>query len=573
MSKKERVIVTLLTVCIALLPTYQVIAEAAKLNLAIGFRLGLLLDPKLEESFVLTKKKILQYGIDEVRIYGGGNATAYKYLDITGFPEIVKQDNPQELKKFKAGLKWFEEHGVRVTLSGGEPSLPGLTYHGKNDNTFFDIYPEAKYLENGLLWKFYEERTYALFKTFPEVDATDCYLWETPLLDDLNYFPGIKWQKSIRWHIGENQYYSHADYLTEFMAALTRGAKRAGKNFSILTFSHYPHQERLLIESLIELERRKVPLLMVHKSQSGDWDPYRGPNNVMLATKSKSSLLFDGIGEYWGRSLIPYCFPEEIQFRLQHALEHNKNIHTVAMRSFWENDQTLFNNYNEINLFALARLAEDPSADIEKIWMEWANERFGEEAAPKIAAALKRTDDIGKLVYYFKGIWVQEHSRLATLDYLTAQVLHTGRAMLEWYPDDLKNNALIAAFMCRPTDEIIEIAVSDRKLAVFLCQESIADIESVKKQLAPSEYKKLAYELNLQKDFAALSALHIEAYLRYIMDRNKPSRENSAQLSQRLSEMEKMSSVIDKKYGAENYLLSGDRIREFVTDINKRRKE
>ena len=55
-------------------------AESPTLNVAIGFRLGLLMDPNLESSFEVTKEKILQYGIDEVRIYGGGNAITYRYL-------------------------------------------------------------------------------------------------------------------------------------------------------------------------------------------------------------------------------------------------------------------------------------------------------------------------------------------------------------------------------------------------------------------------------------------------------------------------------------------------------------
>ena len=43
----------------------------------------------------------------------------------------------------------------------------------------------------------------------------------------------------------------------------------------VLTFSHYPWQEKLLIEALQQINR-DVPLLLNHKSQPGDWDPFRG---------------------------------------------------------------------------------------------------------------------------------------------------------------------------------------------------------------------------------------------------------------------------------------------------------
>ncbi|MBD0778647.1 hypothetical protein HPE56_12660 [Maribacter sp. ANRC-HE7] len=564
-----RTLFTILLLALVLPVTGQT-EKDKQYNLAVGFRLGLLMDPTLEGNFEMTKKKILEYDVDEVRIYGGGNAITYKYIDIKGFPEIKQQGNPEELDKYKKGLKWFKDHGIRITLSGGEPSLPGMDYYSKDKNSFFNLYPEAKYLENGLLWKFYEERTYALFKTFPQVDATDYFLWETPILDDLNYFPGIKWQKPITWHKGENQYYSLADYLTEFMAAVIRGANRAKKDFSILTFSHYPYQEKLLLESLKELERRNESFLMVHKSQPGDWDPYKGPNNIMMQTQTKASLLFDGVGEYWGRSLVPYCFPEEIQTRVQHAIEHNKSIQTLAMRTYWEDDQTLFNNYNEINLYALARFAKDPYIDVEEVWTDWAKGKFGEVAAPTMIKVLKRTNDIGNLVYYFKGIWVQEHSKIASLDYMTGQVLHTGKSMINWNPDDIKNNALIEAFVYNPTEEIIKMAIADRKQALAMCQKSIADVASIKKSLSKEEYQKIKVELLIMEDFVKVSLPHIEAYLRYIINRDHPTSQNLVSLSNCLEELKGMALQMDKKYGAENYLISSDTILKFVTDIEQR---
>ncbi|WP_047245498.1 hypothetical protein [Maribacter thermophilus] len=566
---KKRALLLLFILALVLRVTGQT-KEEKKYNLAIGFRLGLLMDPALEGYFEMTKKKILEYDVDEVRIYGGGNAITYKYLDIEGFPEIDKKGNPEELAKYKKGLKWFKDHGIRITLSGGEPSLPGMDYYSNDENSFFNLYPEAKYLDNGLLWKFYEERTYALFKTFPEVDATDFFLWETPILDDLNYFPGIKWQKPITWHKGENQYYSQADYLTEFMAAVIKGANRAGKDFSILTFSHYPYQENLLLEALKELERRNESFLMVHKSQPGDWDPYKGPNNIMMRTQTKASILFDGVGEYWGRSLVPYCFPEEIQTRVQHAIEHNKSIKTLAMRTYWEDNQTLFNNFNEINLYALARFTKDPYVNVEDVWKDWATEKFGEAAAPTMIKVLKRTNDIGNLVYYFKGVWVQEHSRIASLDYMTGQVLHTGKSIMKWNPDDIKNNALIEAFVYNPTEEIIHMAIADRKEALAMCQKSISDVASIKKSLSKEAYQKINGELLLMEDFIKISMPHIEAYLRYVINRDRPTKENLVSLTKSLNGLKELAHTMDKKYGTENYLVSGDRIMNFVSDIEKR---
>ena len=126
--------------------------------------------------------------------------------------------------------------------------------------------------------------------------------------------------------------------------------------------------------------------------------------------------------------------------------------------------------------------------------------------------------------------------------------------------------------MYKPTGDIIQLAVGDRKRAFDLCNQSIEDIESVKKELPVNEYDKLIYELNLQKRFVELSILHIEVYLRFIINRDNPSKENFLVLRKRLAEMEEMANLVDNEYGDANYLLSGNRIREFVKDIKQLHK-
>jgi hypothetical protein len=513
----------------------------------------------------LTKEEVLKYNIDEIRV--GGNY--YDCIKVADFPLVKIFDRQELINRLRSELQWFKNQGLKITLyMGGEPLFTCNVRSSPEANSFFDLYPEAKFLDNGMFWKFLEERTYLLFRLIPEADALSFHLWETPLLDDLNYFTGLRWQKDSGWYLGSNQYFSQADYLTEMIAAYSRGANKAGKGMSVLSFCHYPHQEKLLIESFTELEKRNTPMTFIHKSQPGDWDPYRGPNNVMLNTHGKSMILFDGVGEYWGGSRIPYCFPEEIQYRLLNALENNKNIESLGMRVFdYFDDGTLFANYNEINFIALTRFAENPQTPVEDIWKEWADMRFGEKAAPKIIAALKRTDDIGKKIYYFKGIWVQQHSQIASLEYLEAQVLHTGRAMITWYPDNILDNGLIKDFMYNPTEETIQVAVNDRKDALNMCIQSIQDVESVKNWLQEHEYRKLIDQLNVQEEFVKVTIFHIEAYLRYKIYKNDRTQENYNKLLPVLAKLEELAKEINVIYKGNERLLSGNRILNYVNEI------
>ena len=423
--------VLILAICFYSRSSVAITLEAKNsksLKLCIEIPVKYLTDSSYSGHLQLTKENILKYNINEIRV--GGNY--YDCISMPDFPLIKTFDRHELINKLRTELQWFKKNGLKISLyMGGEPSFICNVRSYPEANFFLDLYPEAKYLDNGMLWKFLEERTYLLFQMIPEADAISFHLWETAILDDLNYFTGIRWQKDNNWYLGQNQYYSQADYITEMIAAYSRGADKAGKELSVMSFCHYPHQENLLIESFTDLEKRNTPMSMIHKSQPGDWDPYRGPNNVMLKTNSKSMILFDGVGEYWGGSRIPYCFPEEIKYRLNNALENNKNIESVGMRVFdYFDDGTLFDNYNEINFFALYKYTINPQTPYDEIWKEWAVMKFGNKAAPSIIEALKRTDDIGKKVYYFKGIWVQQHSQIADLAYMEAQVLHTGRAML-----------------------------------------------------------------------------------------------------------------------------------------------
>jgi|GEM_PF-1889598 len=569
---KKLIILLLCALCIGKASS-QVISEkihnkeARVLKFSFETLAHFFIDTAYNYQVQLTKEKAIEYDIDEIRI--GGNFF-FDYLYLEDFPLIKAKEDMSVINSFRRDLQWFKDRGIKVTIYvGGEPRLPGVTNTPSEEKSFFDYYPEARYLENGLLWKFFEERTLLFFKLLPEADAMSFHLWETPLMDDLNYFTGIRWQKAHSWWSGPNQYYSFADYLTEMISAFSRGAERAGKEIAVLSFCHYPHQENLNIEAFKELERRNVPMVLVHKSQPGDWDPYRGPNNVMLNTVSEGMMLFDGVGEYWGGSRLPYCFPEEIQYRLQHALMYNKNIKSVSIRVFDFFDYgTLFGSYNEINMYALSKLSENPDAPMEEIWNEWAGKRVGQKAAPTIIEVLKRSDDIGKPVYYFKGIWVQQHSLIAVLEYMKAQVLHTGRAMLDWYPDNIIDNGLIREFMFRPTESVIQLAVNDRKYSLEMCNQCIKDVESVKKWLSREEYQKLSAQLTVQKSFIEVSILHIEAYLRYKINQNDPgNKDNYNRLSHVLNALENMAKEMDAVYGENERLLSAKRIYDYVREI------
>ena len=116
--------------------------------------------------------------------------------------------------------------------------------------------------------------------------------------------------------------------------------------------------------------------------------------------------------------------------------------------------------------------------------------------------------------------------------------------------------------MYHPTEEIIQIAVNERKDALEMCNESIHDIESVKNLLQKIEYQRLIGQLYVQKKFVEISISHIEAYLRYMIWKNDPCPEKYNKIQPVLLNLESLAKEINSLYGNSERLLSSERIKK-----------
>ena len=526
-------------------------ADNKPLRLGAEFTSGYMNRP---ESMKIIENAIDDYGIDEIIIHGFNTNAFLTYSD---YPKMQKTVNQEQLEHVHNLFAMFKRKGATIELSTHGPDILG----------FLEAYPEAKIVSNGMLWTFIESSVSKLFQEFKEADSIETWLWEsTDFLDDEAYFGDLKWAKDrAAQQLEAITYYSLTDYLTELLSAYSRGAEAEGKEFVIMSFGHHPWQEKILIEA-INQAGLNVPITCRHLSQAGDWDPFRPANNVMLeCPHRKARFSYDGVGEYWGDSFVPYCYPEEIQQRLWHALDNNPNIEALSMRVFWRN--SLFGNFNEINFYALSQLAKNPYMPIEEIWQSWAEKRFGEKASPKVISALKRTNEIGNNIYYIQGIWVQNHSRISDLLYLENHLLCYSQNMLRWKPHDFKMQALIKEVVNNPRENTIEWVLADRYEALRLNKLSLEDIKSVKKSLPKDEYEKLINQFTLQRHYIETCIPHMEAFLRYRIQKVNPSAENMDKLNTALEKLEKKAAEVEKLYKEKIVVLTAKDIRTYVEQV------
>lgn len=495
-----------------------------------------------------------EYGIDMVNAH---HFYSSEWLSYPGYEKLEDQPDQSMIDQYRGYYKRIKDKGVDLVISGGEPEVP---------SNLFEKYPEMKDVSNGKFWQFIEDKTLELYDVIPEMDCFELYLWEVPMIRDDKAFPELELNSYDSY-----PYYSHADYFKYLFDAYSRAAHKKDKDFMLLTFSHFPYQEELMIEALKNRDKN-YPFLLDHKCQPGDWTPEKPANNIMLEiTDMPGQLQFDGTGEYWGQSLVPYCYPEEIQARLQHALAHNQNINTLNMRVNWFNG-SLFGTPNEVNFYALSRLAKDPFTPVEKIWNDWAAERFGEKAADKVVSALKRTDDIGRKIYYIEGMWVFNHSSIAELPYVETRIVNYGKAISRLKPWDIMGNYLMNELLNHPREYVINEVLSQRDQALRMIEMSINDIDEAKDELASDDYAMLIEQLKRQRDMAKASKLHLEALFRYRIEKLETSEkgaENRQKIEACLQRIEEMAVEMDRKYGEEFPLLEGSLLDRYAAQVRE----
>ena len=533
---------------------YPNVQKQKKLKLCAGFTNNAFRYQDPSVILQTLENVIDKYKVDMINAH---HFSSDEWITYKNYDKVAKTPNQTNITEYRKYYQRLKNKGIYLIISGGEPVAP---------NDIFEKYPEMKQADNQKFWRFIEDKTIELYDALPEMDCFEIYLWETPIVNDSQVFKEMEFVSFTGF-----PYYSHSDAFKHFFEALARAAQYKNKNFMLLTFSHYPFQEQIMMDALKNRDRN-YPFLLDHKCQPGDWVPFKPANNIMQTiTDMPAQFQFDGTGEYWGQSLTPYCFPEEIQARVQHALAHNPSINTLSMRINWMNG-SIFGRPNEINFYALSKLAEDPFTPIEQIWRGWAVERFGEKSADKVISALKRTDDIGRKIFYVEGMWVFNHSAFADLPYLESHVVNYAKCTAELKPWDIMGNYKMNELLNYPREQVIRDVLDDRDEALRLNALSLQDIEDAKKTLKPDDYQLLKEQLSRQRDMADASKLHLEAFFRYRIEKlnaAEKGQENRQKLHVCLTKIEKMADAMDQKYKAEFPFLKGSLLRDYVKHIKE----
>ena len=392
-------------------------------------------------------------------------------------------------------------------------------------------YPEVGDVDKDFVWNFIAASLDEFFHLMPEVDRlTLTSLHETP---------------SIMQSGGSM---SREERLLKLYTTIYDVCKSHGKGLVIRDFIV---KDEDLTSFLRIMDALPDDVVIMTKEVFADWTHLNLPLTPSLAAYGGRNLVveMDVYGEYAGRLDMPCCIPEYIHGAMRGILPFEpmgvtaRLVHDDAKSQHFK---TIFDSPNDINVYALGRFLHDPGYQLAPgqpwhgnyaqmdgaLWREWTASRYGEQAAPAIVRAMRRTADIVRLTYDAAGSYDQAHSQLPK----TLNQPHFQRRPQPTLEDRLDS---VGFDMLR----------DEKDEALHLAERCRADVESTADALNPSDYRQLSdlFEGVIFIIKAFRSRLEM-AHARKVY-RESPSEARRQGLASAGSDAEELSDAIRARFG------------------------
>ncbi|MFC1890621.1 fibronectin type III domain-containing protein [Thermodesulfobacteriota bacterium] len=337
-----------------------------------------------------------------------------------------------------------------------------------------------------------------------------------------------------------------------------------GRELIIRTFIHQPWELEWVGEALRNLTG--LDLTVMCKEVPQDWEP-NYPHNPLIGNAGSHGQIveFDLTGEYWGQARIPFCMPAYLQYRIQHQVR--QGIAGAAGRTNRYSNHP-FGTPNEVNVYAFTKLLEDPRADVDGIWAEWIESRYGltpgSGASETLAELLARTFDIGRKMYYIKGFWALEKGS-GLPDHGRYPELLGERSIGRWDPD---YKPLERELRC-PTEQTLKDIFQEKSEAVEMCARSRDDLEMIREELDPQDYVDIKNRLEHQLRCTEIWRWVADAVWRYKYWRQRLCPKHARYLGGTLERLEALADEMEAVYGPDISPGNPGRIRDIVEDTRK----
>jgi hypothetical protein len=440
----------------------------------------------VEELYFNTAlKKAQEYKINTIELHDfvmkGGIVEALIKYD--SFPRLGDTLTYNSVQLSRAEKEKYAHRFKRMLVKARQQNLSiNIWYHVLRDipEEVLSMYPEITNIESGFIWKYLDNTFTEFFQTYPEVTRiTLTSLHETPSI--LNNVGGL----------------SREEVLLKLYMTIYSVCKKFGKE---LVLRDFIISQKDFDSFWKILDRLPDEIYIMTKSVLADWSHVDLANNPVMHRYQNKRLIveFDLYGEWSGRGDFPVCYPDDIIRHLRAAKALNA---TGAIGRLIHDDRpasklpfkTIFESPLDINVYTFSKYISEPipwlgetfekwDEDIEAIdksyWMQWAKRKYNEKNAVPIVRILERTSEINKLTFNIAG-----RSFRYYIWYPTLNKKHPSNSEIIV---DTRN-----VFQMQLAKVGIEYLRDEKKRALKLVKESIAELKTLQHSMSQSDYKLL----------------------------------------------------------------------------------
>jgi hypothetical protein len=250
-------------------------------------------------------------------------------------------------------------------------------------------------LDDPALWAWFKQDYREMLDLVPDIDSVVLTFIETGAR--------VERQHSAKLTTAEQKLAFLVDQVAEVIV------NERGLGLYLRTFGYFPEEMERTIGAIALVRNPHVKVMA--KATPHDFF-LTHPNDATIARIARPVLVeYDAAGEYNGQGKIANAWPEEHVRRLRHY-QTLPNVIGYVARTDRYGESRIVGTPTEINLYALARAAEDPRVSVETIYREFAARTYGRRAARDVAAALSKSYEIVTSVLYTLGTNTANHSRL-----------------------------------------------------------------------------------------------------------------------------------------------------------------
>ena len=235
-------------------------------------------------------------------------------------------------------------------------------------------------------------------------------------------------------------------------------------------------------------------------------------NPLIGAFPNRAVVEFSLDVEWQGRTFVPVLTAENFRRRVAYAVK--KNCAGIVARVDFPfptmEPEPIFGHPNDFNAWYMGELLWNPESAIDGSLLNWSRLRYGQEAAPLVSAALRKTEAITQETFFALGQTViNYHNMLASVAFADNSLYFT--ALSKWDPS--KRNLSRSFF--RPDEDLVARARQEKQDAIAKAQEALSQIHQARGKLSEAEYQRLRYDFENLEDTAQLWDQLLEFYLRH----------------------------------------------------------